>query len=100
MTPIRDLELFKHLVATGSMSEAGRELGVSPAVVSKRLTALEASLGARLFYRPVSRLELTASGRALHNRVTAMLADLKHASPIMTTIPVNDNDVRSTRRVH
>jgi DNA-binding transcriptional LysR family regulator len=88
MIPIQDLDLFKHLVATGSMSKTGRYLGVSPTVVSKRLSALEDRLGTRLFYRPSARLELTASGRTLYDRSNAVLAQ---AMPIKSCAPANDN---------
>ncbi len=42
------MEIFARVVAAGSMSGAGREMGLSPAVVSKRLTRLEERLGTRL----------------------------------------------------
>ncbi|MFZ1109056.1 MAG: LysR family transcriptional regulator [Rhodomicrobium sp.] len=66
MTPTEELQLFEHVVATGSMSETARKLGVSAAEVSKYIGVLERRLGALLFYRPAARLELTASGKAYY----------------------------------
>jgi hypothetical protein len=39
MNNLGDLEIFARVVAAGSMSSAGRELGLSPAVVSKNCVA-------------------------------------------------------------
>ena len=81
MTTIHDFELFDYLVTTGSMSETGRELGVSPAVVNRKIGALEERLGARLFYRPEARLELTASGRAFYASMIARRAAIRSGAP-------------------
>ncbi|MHA1165002.1 MAG: LysR family transcriptional regulator, partial [Alphaproteobacteria bacterium] len=35
--PTSDLEIFARVVTAGNMSAAGREMGLSPAVVSKRI---------------------------------------------------------------
>ncbi len=95
--PIRDLEIFWRVVATGSMAEAGRQLGVSPAVVSDRIAALEEQQGARLFHRPVLRLELTARGRAF---LTCTAAVLPRVEPAPTSLPAciaaNGNTVTIT----
>ena len=45
---LQDLRIFDRTVVNGSMSAAARDLGLSLAVVSKRLAALEARLGLRL----------------------------------------------------
>jgi DNA-binding transcriptional LysR family regulator len=46
-----DLQFFLALYRGGSLSAAGRELGVYPSTISRRLTALEESLGTLLFQR-------------------------------------------------
>jgi DNA-binding transcriptional LysR family regulator len=76
---LADLELFARAVNAGSLSAAGRELGVSPAVASKRLARLEARLGARLLQRTSRRLSLTDEGAQYFERVTAILAELAEA---------------------
>lgn len=59
---IRDIALFNAIVACGSLSAAGRQLGLSLAVVSKRLTQMEQQLGVRLFHRTTRHVSLTDEG--------------------------------------
>jgi DNA-binding transcriptional LysR family regulator len=59
------------------MSAAGRALGMSPAMVSKRIAQLEARLGVRLLNRTTRRLSLTAEGAAFQERSTRILADIE-----------------------
>ncbi|MEM1306471.1 MAG: LysR family transcriptional regulator, partial [Pseudomonadota bacterium] len=40
VTAISDLDIFARVARTGNMSAAGREMGLSPAVVSKRISML------------------------------------------------------------
>ncbi len=98
MTPIEELELFEHIVATGSMCEAGSKLGVSAAVVSVHIRALEGRLGARLFCRPATRLELTAAGRAYFAAV--ILPRLKRARASSAASPASDAVVIPFRRLY
>ncbi len=95
---IQELQLFEHMVATGSMAETGRKLGVSAAVVSKHISALEQRLGAQLFYRPTTRLELTASGRAYY--VSKILPKLRRVPTSNATCAASDNVVISYRSMH
>jgi DNA-binding transcriptional LysR family regulator len=69
----RDYRLFVRIVDLGSLSAAGRELGLSPAAASKRLAALEERLGARLIHRTTRRLMTTAVGATFHEEVRAIL---------------------------
>ncbi len=61
------------------MSAAGRELGLSPPVVSKRIKALEERLGTRLLQRTTRHLALTESGKGFYERVVAILASVDEA---------------------
>ena len=69
-----DYALFAQIVATGSLSAAGRALHLSPAMVSKRLSRLEDRLGARLIHRTTRRLATTEVGQAFYEDVVAILA--------------------------
>ena len=73
MTAITDLEIFARVARTGNMSAAGREMGLSPAVVSKRVSLLEERLGARLFQRTTRQLTLTETGEGYFKRVVDIL---------------------------
>jgi DNA-binding transcriptional LysR family regulator len=80
MVDLEDMQLFVRAVTDGSLSAAGRELGHSPAVASKRLTRLEKALGARLLQRSSRRLILTDAGSIFYERCVALLAELEDAS--------------------
>ncbi|MCW2100012.1 UNVERIFIED_ORG: LysR family transcriptional regulator [Pseudomonas psychrophila] len=58
-----DMRLFVEAAALGSLSAAGRKLGLSPAAASARLIKLEAALRTRLFDRTTRQLRLTEEGR-------------------------------------
>jgi DNA-binding transcriptional LysR family regulator len=74
VTAISDLEIFARVARTGNMSAAGREMGLSPAVVSKRISQLEERLGARLFQRTTRQLTLTETGTGYFKRVVDILS--------------------------
>lgn len=57
-----DVHVFTTAVAAGSLAEAGRRLGLTPMITSRRLAALEASLGVRLLHRTTRSLALTPEG--------------------------------------
>ncbi len=59
-----DLAVFVGAVASGSISEAGRRLGLMPMAATRRLSALESNLGVRLLNRTTRSLSLTPEGEA------------------------------------
>jgi DNA-binding transcriptional LysR family regulator len=79
MTNLGDLEIFAKVVSTGSMSLAGRALGFSPAVVSKRIKRLEDRLGTRLLQRTTRQISLTEAGQGFYDRVLGILAGIEEA---------------------
>ena len=95
-TDLQDMELFVRAVAAGSLSAAGRELGLSPAVASKRLARLEAHLGARLLQRSSRRLSLTDNGALYLERCHVILAEVAEAEALLGG---DDARVRGTLRV-
>ncbi|MFZ6874387.1 LysR family transcriptional regulator [Undibacterium sp. Di27W] len=79
MIELADMKLFVQAVLSGSLSAAGRELGFSPAVGSKRMSRLEAALGVRLLQRSSRRLSLTEEGALYFERCQAILLDVTNA---------------------
>ncbi|SOC34933.1 DNA-binding transcriptional LysR family regulator [Rhizobium subbaraonis] len=79
MTDLGDLEIFSRVVTTGSMSAAGRALGLSPAVISKRIKRLEERLGTRLLQRTTRQISLTEAGQGFHQRILGILAGIEEA---------------------
>lgn len=71
------LEAFVAAANLGSFSEAARAEGVSPTLIGRRIDALEARLGVRLFTRSTRRLSLTAEGQTLLEDVPALLDALR-----------------------
>ena len=63
VTSSQDMQFFAQLVRCGSLTAAARELQVTTAAISKRLSALESRLGVSLLHRTTRRLALTDSGR-------------------------------------
>lgn len=80
MVDFEDMRLFVRAVTDGSLSAAGRELGLSPAVASKRLSRLEHALGVRLLQRSSRRLSLTSEGAVYYERCQAIIADVDDAN--------------------
>jgi len=68
-----DLELVLAIRDQGSLAGASATLDVVPSVVTKRLGALEARLGQRLFERTTRRLSVTAEGEAVCLHAKALL---------------------------
>ena len=68
-----DLELVLAVRDHGSLVAAARSLDVAPPVVTKRLLALEASLGQRLFQRTTRRVTPTAEGETICERALVLL---------------------------
>ncbi|THF25787.1 LysR family transcriptional regulator [Pseudomonas atacamensis] len=71
------LEIFVKVVETGGLSQAGRELNLSPSAVSKSLAQLEAFLGTALIKRSTRNITLTESGKNIFHKVTLILQDVE-----------------------
>ena len=76
---LSEMSVFSRVVATGSLSAAARELGLSPAMVSRRLTALEGRLGVRLVNRTTRSLHLTDEGANYYDACSRLLAEIDEA---------------------
>ncbi|PZO02845.1 MAG: LysR family transcriptional regulator [Hyphomicrobiales bacterium] len=74
-----DLDVFAHVVTSKSMSAAGRQLNLSPAVISKRIRRLEERLGVRLLQRTTRQLSLTEAGQGFYERVVSILSSIEDA---------------------
>src|SRR2546429_6242580 len=76
---LQEMAVFSRVVAAGSLSAAARELGLSPAVVSRRLAALEARLGVRLINRTTRSLHLTDEGATYFDNCARLLSEIEEA---------------------
>ncbi|GHD65436.1 LysR family transcriptional regulator [Jeongeupia chitinilytica] len=79
MDALKQLQTFVAVVNLGSLSAAARAEGVVPAVIGRRVDALEERLGAKLLVRTTRRVTLTQEGAAFFEDGQRILADLADA---------------------
>jgi DNA-binding transcriptional LysR family regulator len=80
----------------GSFTAAAKQLGITPAAVSKNVQRLEDELGVRLFQRTTRQLSLTEEGQILFERCREPMDDLERAAAAITDYR---NAVAGTLRV-
>lgn len=68
-----DLQLVVAVRDQGSLAAAALQLGIAASVATKRLAALEAKIGQRLFQRTTRRVSATAEGETFCLRAVALL---------------------------
>ena len=73
---IAALQSFLAVAETGSFSRAAERVFLTQPAVSKRIAALETSLGSRMFDRIGKRAQLTPAGVALYDRARRVLREL------------------------
>ncbi|WP_034299000.1 LysR substrate-binding domain-containing protein [Herbaspirillum sp. RV1423] len=73
---LEDLRLFCVVARKNSFAESAKELGASPAYVSKRIALLETALGVRLFHRTTRRVVMTEDGGNVHDWARRILDDV------------------------
>jgi len=79
MDPFAGMQAFHAVIETGGFAAAAARLGVTRAVVSKRVAALERQLGTRLLARTTRRVAPTEAGVAFHIRAGQILAAFEAA---------------------
>ncbi len=79
MDQLKQIESFVSVATRGSLSAAAREAGVTPAVIGRRLDALEARLGVKLLLRTPRRITLTFEGSAFLEDCQRILNELANA---------------------
>ena len=88
-----EMTVFARVVGAGSLSAAARELGLSTAVVSRRLAALETRLGVRLLNRTTRSLSLTDEGASYHEACTRILTEIEEADAAVSAHGVEPQGV-------
>lgn len=79
MGRLTGMQVFVRAVAAGSLSAAGRQMGMSAAVATKHLDALEAHLGVKLLHRTTRRLSLTEAGMEYLDACQRILPEIEEA---------------------
>lgn len=68
LTALHDMTLFVEVGRTLSFRKASKNLGLPPATLSRRISALEDSLGQKLFHRSTRNVMLSDAGRSYFER--------------------------------
>lgn len=79
MDRLKQIESFVAVATKGSLTAAAQAEGVAPAVIGRRIDALEARLGVKLLVRTTRRITLTHEGSAFLEDCQRLLADLANA---------------------
>jgi DNA-binding transcriptional LysR family regulator len=79
MDKLKQLESFVSVAARGSLTAAANAEGVAPAIMGRRLDALEERLGVKLLLRTTRRITLTHEGSAFLEDCQRILADVANA---------------------
>ncbi len=79
MDRLKQIESFVAVAAKGSLTAAAQAEGVAPAVVGRRIDALEERLGVKLLLRTTRRINLTHEGSAFLEDCQRLLADIANA---------------------
>lgn len=79
MDRLKQIETFVAVATRGSLTAAARAEDVAPAVIGRRIDALEERLGVKLLVRTTRRITLTHEGSAYLEDCQRVLADLANA---------------------
>ncbi len=79
MDKLKQLESFVSVSTRGSLTAAAKAEGVAPAIMGRRLDALEERLGVKLLVRTTRRISLTHEGSAFLEDCQRVLADVANA---------------------
>ena len=79
MARLKQIESFAAVATKGSLTAAAHAEGVAPAVIGRRIDALEERLGVKLLVRTTRRITLTHEGSAFLEDCQRLLADLASA---------------------
>jgi len=91
MSKLKQLESFVAIVTRGGLSAAARFEGVAPAIMGRRLDALEQRLGVKLMVRTTRRITLTPEGSAFLEDCQRLLGELAQAEASVSAAGVRAN---------
>jgi DNA-binding transcriptional LysR family regulator len=83
---LRALRAFRSIVRTGTVTAAGRELGLTQPATSRLLAQLERDMGFELFHRDRGRLVPTSDALLLFEEVELALGGVDHVAELVENI--------------
>ncbi len=81
---VADLALFAKIVQTGGISRCAADLGMERTTISRRLGALERSLGVKLLDRSPKHIAVTDAGRRCLEQCELLLESAQNATSLAT----------------
>ena len=93
---VEHLKLFVRIAATHNISQAGSELGLSPAVSSNYMNKLEQTLGIKLIHRTTRKVSLTEEGQAFLPHAEEVLQSIEMAR---ASVGIGSHTPQGTLRV-
>lgn len=82
---LNQILIFVKVVESGSFTKAAEQLKQPKSRVSRRVAALEKSLGTQLIYRTTRQMQLTETGKDYYQRCAPLIQDLENANKAMTS---------------
>ena len=90
------LKLFIRAAHTYNISQAGKELGLSPAVASAHISKLEKDLGIRLLHRTTRKVSITEDGHAFVRYAEDVIDSIEAAK---ASVGIGNASPRGTLRI-
>ena len=85
MDKLRDMRLLLTVVEKGNFAQAAKAVGLTPAMVGRRIAAIEARLGFMLFNRTTRQMELTPGGHTYYEGCKRILSDVRELEESVTS---------------
>lgn len=84
MDKLKQIETFVDVVEKGSLARSALEQRITPAMLGRRIDALEKQLGVKLMHRTTRHLTLTEQGTVYLDHCRTLLSELARAESIIT----------------
>jgi LysR family transcriptional regulator, transcriptional activator for dmlA len=85
---MEDLRLFCMVVHKHSFAASAREMGVSKALISKRIALLEGVLQARLLHRTTRKISVTENGHIVYQWAQRILEDVEQMTEAVSSAKI------------
>jgi DNA-binding transcriptional LysR family regulator len=85
MDKFKDMALLTAVVEKGNFAQAAKAVGLTPAMVGRRIAAQEDELGFMLFNRSTRRMELTLGGRTYYEGCQRILNEVRELEESVTS---------------
>ena len=85
MDRLKQMEAFVCAVDSGSLAKAARAIGITPAMMGRRVDALEQRLGVKLLHRTTRHLAVTEEGAVFVEQCKRALAEIATAEDLISS---------------